>query len=698
VSVASAPSGEGQGSLLVGGDEIAAAIGSDGRLRPWAVRRRGDGWLELSLTGFPTPARTKGPIYVVVAWPAVWRDPARLAPHLVRAQSGNYGLVVVGADAELTTGEVDHLAGEGDVAALALPTAVPRLALTLRARAEAVLLRQMLGAMELELERAHHENELLISIGRALSQQRDTSSLLEIILRRAREVTGADAGTVYIVENLDADVQDRSLRFRVSQNDSRRVESRGFTLPVSAASIVGTCVLSSDVINVPDLYELDDPGTGNNPWGFVHDRSFDDLYAYQTRSVLTVPMISARNEVIGVIQLINKRARGYLELVGIDDFDDGVVAFDDASVAYAISLASQAGIALENAMLYDEVKTLFEGFVRASVTAIESRDPTTSGHSERVAELTVGLARAVDRADAGAYADRRFSPDELVQMEYAALLHDFGKVGVREHVLVKAKKLYEHQRELILQRFQLIRRGFEVEGLRRKVDILTTASREQVLTQLAVDDRSPIGDAIRELDEFITFILNANEPTVLEQGGFERIADIAARRYLGDDGQPRPYLTDDEASALQILRGSLTERERDEINSHVVHTYNFLRQIPWGRTFRDVPEIAGGHHEKLDGSGYPAGKKGGEILVPTRMMTISDIYDALTARDRPYKKAMPADKALDIIASEVRRGYLDADLFAIFVDAKVWELVQPPVDNPGYVKPRRWSTSPLTEK
>jgi HD-GYP domain-containing protein (c-di-GMP phosphodiesterase class II) len=698
VSVASAPPGDGQASpLLVGGDEIAAAIGSDGRLRPWAVRRRGDGWLELSLTGFPTPARSKGPIYVVLVWSSVWRDPARLAPHLVRARSGNYGLLVVGADVELTTGGIDHLAGEGDVAALALPTAVPRLALALRARAEAVLLRQMLGAMELELERAHHENELLISIGRALSQQRDTSSLLEIILRRAREVTGADAGTVYIVENQDADLEHRSLRFRVSQNDSRRVESRGFTLPVSAASIVGTCVLSSDVINVPDLYELDDPGTGNNPWGFVHDRSFDDLYAYQTRSVLTVPMISARNEVIGVIQLINKRARGYQELVGIDDFDDGVVAFDDASVAYAISLASQAGIALENAMLYDEVKTLFEGFVRASVTAIEARDPTTSGHSERVAELTVGLARAVDRTDAGLYADRRFSSDEIIQLEYAALLHDFGKVGVREHVLVKAKKLYEHQRELILQRFQLIRRGFEVEGLRRKVDILTTASREQVLAQLSPSD-GVAADAIRELDEFITFILDANEPTVLEQGGFERIADIAARRYLGDDGQLRPYLTDDEARALQIMRGSLTEHERDEINSHVVHTYNFLRQIPWGRTFRDVPEIAGGHHEKLDGSGYPAGKKGSEILVPTRMMTISDIYDALTARDRPYKKAMPADKALDILGSEVRRGYLDADLFAIFVDARVWELVQPPVDNPGYVKPRRWSTSPLTEK
>jgi hypothetical protein len=202
-------------------------------------------------------------------------------------------------------------------------------------------------------------------------------------------------------------------------------------------------------------------------------------------------------------------------------------------------------------------------------------------------------------------------------------------------------------------------------------------------------------DAIRELDEFITFILAANEPTVLEQGGFERITDIAARRYLAPDGSPRPYLDDEEVRSLQILRGSLTDTERDEINSHVVHTYEFLSQIPWGATLKDVPAIAGGHHEKLDGSGYPRGKKGDQILVPTRMMTISDIYDALTARDRPYKKAIPVEKALDILASEVRRGLLDAELFTIFCDAKVWHLVQPEAS--GYVKPRRWSTSPLTE-
>jgi HD-GYP domain-containing protein (c-di-GMP phosphodiesterase class II) len=527
---------------------------------------------------------------------------------------------------------------------------------------------------------------MLISIGRALSQQRDIQSLLEIILRRAREVTGADAGSVYVVEPDEAEGDEpqvdpagtpRRLRFTVSQNDSRKIQSRGFTMPVSSSSIVGMCVLSSDVINIADLYGLDEPGTGNNPWGFVHDRSFDDKYRYQTRSMLTVPMISARSEVIGVIQLINKRAKGAPEVLDDDaEFDRWVVPFNDVSVAYATSLASQAGIALENAMLYDEVKTLFEGFVRASVTAIESRDPTTSGHSERVALYTVGLARAVDVLGTGPLREVSFSLDELKQLEYAALLHDFGKVGVREHVLVKAKKLYEHQRELILQRFELIRRGLEVDGLGRKLDHLTRASRDQVAEQLAAVDRE-IADRLAEIDEFVTFILTANEPTVLEQGGFDRVADIASRRYVGPGGAVLPFLTSEEAAALQILRGSLTDPEREEINSHVVHTYNFLREIPWGRTFRAVPEIAGAHHEKLNGRGYPRGLAGAAIPVPARMMTISDIFDALTAKDRPYKKAIPTDRALSILEAEVKQGLLDPDLFGVFCEARIYELIRP---------------------
>jgi HD-GYP domain-containing protein (c-di-GMP phosphodiesterase class II) len=554
---------------------------------------------------------------------------------------------------------------------------VSRLLLNLRMRADAIAQRMASAALELELERSRHENDMLISIGRALSQERDIQSLLAIILRRACEVTNADAGSIYVVEGTEEDVSQRKLRFAVSQNDSRTLPPAGFTMSVSSTSIVGQSVISADRINVPELYSLDEPGSGNNPWGFVHDRTFDDKYRYQTRSVLAVPMISARNEVIGVIQLINKRAKGWITLDLPSDFESGVVPFDDVSEAYIFALASQAGIALENVLLYEEVKTLFDGFVKAAVTAIESRDPTTSGHSERVAELTVGLAKAVNRSETGHYREVRFSRDDLTQIQYAALLHDFGKVGVREHVLVKAKKLYEHERELILQRFQLIKRGYKIEGLESKVRYLTEATREQVAEKIARIDNDMVAK-VAELDEIIKFILAANEPTVLDQGGFERIATIAGMTFLDDLGQQGSFLNHDEASCLQIRRGSLTEQERLEINSHVVHSFTFLSKIPWSRTLRDVPEIAGAHHEKLDGSGYPKGLKGDNIPVPARMMAISDIYDALTASDRPYKKAMPTEKALDIVASEVKRGQLDNELFEIFLSARVWAITQRP--------------------
>jgi HD-GYP domain-containing protein (c-di-GMP phosphodiesterase class II) len=610
---------------------------------------------------------------MVLAWPEVWRDPEQLDPHLIRARSGNYSLLLVGSDEQIDEARLDQMTADGDISAVVAPISMTRLLLTLRARSEAVVQRMASASLELELERSRHENDMLISIGRALSQERDIASLLQIILRRACEVTNADAGSIYVVEGNDEDVANRKLTFKASQNDSRTLPPPGAKMAVSATSIVGQCVLSGDRINVPDVYALDQPGVGNNPWGFIHDRTFDDRHRYQTRSVLAVPMISARAEVIGVIQLINKRAKGWITLDLPTDFDSGVVPFDDVSEAYVFALASQAGIALENVLLYQEVKTLFDGFVKAAVTAIEARDPTTSGHSERVADLTVGLAKAVNRADTGHLRELRFADDDITQIEYAALLHDFGKVGVREHILVKAKKLYEHERQLILQRFQLIKRGYKIEGLETKVRYLAEASRETLAQALAGVDRD-IATKITELDEIIRFILHANEPTVLEQGGFERIAEIAARTFTDDDGLVAPFLTNEEASCLQIRRGSLTDQERVEINSHVVHSYQFLSRIPWSRALRDVPDIAHAHHEKLDGSGYPKALKGEQIPVPARMMAIADIYDALTASDRPYKKAMPQDKALDIVASEVKRGQLDSALFDVFVGARVFAL------------------------
>ena len=526
---------------------------------------------------------------------------------------------------------------------------------------------------QLELKKVQYEKNLLIDIGRSLTQVRDLEAILGLILQKAREVTGADAGSVYMVEADKEKPDAQNLRFVLSQNDSIKMESAGFVMPVTSTSIAGASVLRKESFNIEDLYRLDPPKEGNNPWGFVHDKSFDLKIGYETRSMFTVPLVSARNEVIGVIQLINKRQSGVSRLDARAPFDSQIVPFDKESVEVAHTLASQAGIALENALLYDEVKTLFEGFVHASVSAIESRDPTTSGHSERVAKLTLGLAEAADRLDSGAYADVAFSKDEYKQIEYAALLHDFGKVGVRENVLVKPKKLYPHEKDHIQLRFDYIRQAIRLDQSQKKLKYALESTREDVMKHLGGFDKET-EDKLKEMDELIQFIFASNEPTVLEKGGFERIKDIADMKYKDERGDIHPYLKDKEVVSLQIARGTLTQEERVEIESHVVHTTQFLEQIPWGNTFQNIPLIASTHHEKLDGSGYPKGLKDQEIPLPAKMMTISDIYDALTASDRPYKKAVPVEKALTILGYEVKAGKLEKKLLDIFIEADVYKL------------------------
>jgi len=651
------------GALFTTPDEVVAIVKSDARFRPYAVTTTGAGFVEI---GLPEGG-------VVLAWPELWRDRERLAPHLVRARSGYSPLLLLGNDADFAAHHVDTLREEGDLDAEPLPLGRERLALKLHHYRELCRLRRDAAEGELLSDRYRYELDELNAIGRALSSQRDIDRLLALILEKARYVTAADAGSVYVVEGQDEELARRRLRFKVTQNDSAHQALTEFTLPVSAQSIVGRCVLSREVINIPDLYRLDEPGTGNNPWGFKHNREFDAKIRYQTHSMLTVPMIDAHEQVIGVIQLINRKRRPEARLLAPEDFGRQVVPFDMRAQELAATLASQAGISIENALLYDDIKQLFEGFVRASVTAIESRDPTTSGHSQRVADLTVALAKVTDGIDHGPYAAFSMSRDELKKLEYASLLHDFGKVGVRENVLVKAKKLYEHERELILSRFDFIRKSIEADHSSRKLEHLIRSSREEALARIgAVDEEYQ--HKLKEIDDFIQFILKSNEPTVLDQGGFERIADIAKRTFADARGQEQPYLRPDEARALQILRGSLTPEERLEIESHVSHTIAFLERIPWGRAFVDIPLIAGAHHEKLDGTGYPNKLAGEVIPVPSKMMAICDIFDALSASDRPYKKAVPTDKALDIIGYEVKSGKCDPELFRIFVEARVYDV------------------------
>lgn len=534
-------------------------------------------------------------------------------------------------------------------------------------------------------ERLCYERDELLAISRALSSERDSRKLLDLILAKSREITGADAGSVYVLEAPDEDDdgvpdrgKDKVLHFMLSQNDSIAIDFKEFSLHVDEQSIVGKAVLQKKPINIPDMGRLADPS--HNPWGFRHNRSFDDKTGYRAGSMLTVPMLSARDEVIGVVQLINKKRLPTHKLVTPDDFEHQVIPFDDRSEELALALAGQAGICLENANLYREITSLFEGFVEASVTAIESRDPTTSGHSRRVATLTVALAQAVDAAGDGPFRDVHFSREELRQIEYAGVLHDFGKVGVRESVLVKAKKLYDWQRDAIDMRFRYLRKMFEAQALSQQVALLQAGNGpsgrngQSTASELNAVERA-LAERLAMIDELWKLVLAANEPSLLGEQMAERLHQLGLSEYQDADGSHRTFLKTDELMALEVLRGSLTAAERLEIQSHVTHTMAFLDTIPWGRALKNVPRIAGSHHELLDGKGYPFGLRADQIPLETRMLTISDIFDALTAADRPYKSAVPVPKALDIIGSEVKSGRCDPQLFQMFVEAQVHKRV-----------------------
>ncbi len=469
----------------------------------------------------------------------------------------------------------------------------------------------------------------------------------------------SDAGSLYLVGPKDgADPNDdeapRVLRFAVAQNDSVDLPFRFSALEITDRSIAGYVALTGSTVRLDDAYV---PPAGV-PYTFNH--AFDDAAGYRTQSVLAVPMRTPKGHIVGVVQLINATT------------DGAVTTYTGRDEALALSLASQAAVAVENSQLYASIQRLFEGFVRASVVAIEARDPATSGHSFRVANLTVAFAETVDRADGGPFASVRFSREEMRTLRYASLLHDFGKVGVREDVLVKAKKLYPAQRELVRERFKLARRTRELESMQRRLDYLLAHGRDAYLAHLPALETAHL-EEVAHLEQSLAAVEAANEPSVLADGSFERLREIAAITFADADGATRPLLTQDEVRLLSLRKGSLSEAERLQIESHVLHSYRFLSQIPWTSEIRRIPDIAVGHHEKLNGTGYPNRLSGPDIPIQTRMMTISDIFDALSAADRPYKKAVPIERALHILELAVQDGELDPRLFALFVEARVFD-------------------------
>lgn len=537
----------------------------------------------------------------------------------------------------------------------------------------------------LSAAQASRELEELNSIGIALSGIHDVERLLTLILHKAREITGADAGSLYLVEQSanDSDVSAhnmtngaepaRQMRFRLTQNDSAQFPYAEHTLPITESSMAGYCALHGEVIELADAYRI----PKSRPFRF--NSSFDEQAGYRTRSLITLPMKNGKGEVLGVLQLINCKRHPKARLTGADAVRRHVHPFPERAVRLGLSLASQAAMAYENSQLYRDIENLFDGFVNASVKAIEQRDPTTSGHSQRVCQMTLALAEAVDREEQGPYAELRFSREQMKELRYATLLHDFGKVGVREEVLVKAKKLYPLQFSRLLDRFDYIRRDIEARIAEQKVEILLGHFRREAEARV----RLKLLDAeasrsIAELGRYVDFIVRANEPTILPSSEFDLLTEISQKTYRDPRGAERPFLTSEEVRYLSIPRGSLDSNERRQIESHVTHSFNFLAQIPWTPQYRGIPEIARAHHEKLNGRGYPAGLVASEIPVQAKIMTICDIFDALSASDRPYKRAVPTDRALEILKLCVRDEEIDSDLFRLFLDAQVYRLVAKP--------------------
>jgi HD-GYP domain-containing protein (c-di-GMP phosphodiesterase class II) len=527
-------------------------------------------------------------------------------------------------------------------------------------------------AARADLKRTKREMEELNRIGIALSVTRDVGSLLDMILTKARQITGADAGSLYLVEEAPPDAlaagpAKRHLRFKLTQNDSLQFPFAEFVLPLREDSLAGYAAMHGEVINLADAHRI----PKKRPYRF--NRSYDNETGYRTRSLLTLPMKNGRGEVIGVLQLINCKLQANARLSDPETVKREVRPFSERAVRLALSLASQAAVAYENGRLYQDIEKLFEGFVQAAVTAIEQRDPTTSGHSQRVSRMTVGLAEIVDRADTGTYAGTRFSPEQMKEIRYAALLHDFGKVGVREEVLVKAKKLYPMQMDVVSHRFDYLYKDLEAGLEREKVRLLLELDRAEALVRIAtIEEEYRVRR--RQMENAFEAIVQSNEPTVLPSGQFDRIFEIARQTYRDPRGIVRPVLTEEEVHFLSIPKGSLNADERAQIESHVVHSFNFLLQIPWTKEIREIPRIARAHHEKLNGTGYPYRLRGDEIPVQAKIMTICDIFDALSAADRPYKKAVAPDRALDILEMSVKDQELDPELYRFFLEAKIFQL------------------------
>ncbi len=506
----------------------------------------------------------------------------------------------------------------------------------------------------------HKRITQLNEIGIALSKEKNLGVLLKRILHESQNLSDCDAVSLYLVDKQDE--EQPKLIFKLSFNDTLDCKMDEFQIPLNNNSIAGYAALNNQEVIIDDAYHI----LASKPFQF--DSSLDIELKYRTISILAVPITNHENKVIGVLQFINRKNQRDIKLTTPEITVKHVIPFDSGICHLLCALASQAAISIENAILLENINNLFEGFVKASVTAIEQRDPTTSGHSFRVADLTTTLAVRMNTSKHHDYRQINYSDTELREIRYASLLHDFGKVGVRENVLVKEKKLPENRLELLQYRFELEKERLKRQALEQELHLHHSHSPIEQIQSV----HKQLKQQVEVLEQHFQAIMEANEPTILPDGNFSHLMVLKKFPYKELGGKSGYIISESDFLALSVKKGTLTDVERKEIQSHVLHTLKFLRQIPWTADLSNIPGIASAHHEKLNGKGYPYGFTAEDISMPSRMMAICDIFDALVATDRPYKRALNTEKALDIIQTETSHGLLDSELVKVFIDEKVY--------------------------
>ncbi len=504
--------------------------------------------------------------------------------------------------------------------------------------------------------------ERLNSIGVALSAEHDNNRLLEIILLGAKELTNADGGTLYTV------TEDAKLKFEIMRTLSLNIAMGGTTgkeipfpsLPIylddgkpNTNMVAAYSVVNAKTVNIPDAYLTEG-------FDFSGTRKFDEKTGYRSKSFLTVPMTNHENEIIGVLQLIN----------AIDPLTNQIIAFSESHQRLVESLASQAAVALTNHNLINGLKALFESFIKLIADAIDEKSPYTGGHCQRVPELTMMLAEAAIKTNAGPLKNFTMTEKEVYELKIAAWLHDCGKVTTPESVMDKATKLETifDRIHLIDHRFELLKTQRENAHLRK---VLKVAQSGKSLNDKRLEQELRTIRSQLDVDKNFIRRVNFGSETMSPEDQ-QRVKDIANYEYTSDSGHIAKFLSENEVYNLTIARGTLTPEERMVINNHIVVTINMLESLSYPKDLRRVPEYAGGHHERMDGKGYPKGLTREQMSIPARMMGVADIFEALTSKDRPYKKAKPLSETLNILGKMRLDNHIDPDIFDLFIREKVY--------------------------